>query len=177
MRRKIIASAAVAWLAFASCSTAQTPGFPPATQRSFAELRARVARADSSDGQELQLRWFAIEGAAQPASDVTVLDRRRGIGPLPQERDPQLSEDRLVVISVDATGRELDWRLVLDPRLVRAEFPDAQGRLSGRTFQRTEVNLLVDVPNNPDIVRLRIYAQQLTNDGCVLNLLATVDLP
>jgi hypothetical protein len=176
MRHKIIASAAVAWLAFAACSTAQTPGFPPATQRSFAELRARVAPGDSSDGQELQLRWFAIEGAARPASDVTVLNHRRGIGPLPQERDPQLSEDRLVVISVDAIGRELDWRIVMDPRIVRAEFPDAQGRLSGRTFHRTEVNLLVDVPNNPDIVRLRIYAPQPTADGFVLNLLVTVDL-
>lgn len=177
MTRKTAGPAAVMWIALATCSTAQTPGFPPATERSFAELKTLVARGDSSDGQELQLRWFAIQGAAQPASDVTVLGRRRGTGPLPQERDPQLSEDRLVVISVDATGRELDWRLVMDPRLVRAEFPDAQGRLSGRTFQRTEVNLLVDVPNDPDIVRLRIYAPQLTNDGFVLNLLATVDLP
>jgi hypothetical protein len=177
MQRQIAGSAILMWLALAACSTAQTPGFPPATQRSFAELRTRVARADSGDGQELQIRWFAIEGAAQPASDVTVLNRRRGIGPLPQERDPQLSDDRLVVISTDATGRELDWRIVMDPRLVRAEVPDAQGRLSGRRFQRTEVNLLVDVPNNPDIVRLRIYAPQLTNDGYVLNLLATVDVP
>ncbi len=164
------------WLAFAACSTAQTPGFPPATQRSFAELRARVARADSG-GQELQIRWFAIEGAAQPASDVTVLNRRRGIGPLPQERDPQLSDDRLVIISTDATGRELDWRIVMDPRLVRAEVPDAQGRLSGRRLMRTEVNLLVAVPDNPEIVRLRIYVPELTSDGYVLNLLATVDLP
>jgi hypothetical protein len=106
-----------------------------------------------------------------------VLNRRRGIGPLPRERDPQLSEDRLVVISTDATGRELDWRIVMDPRLVRAELPDAQGRLSGRRFQRAEVHLLVDVPDNPEIVRLRIYEPRLTNDGYVLNLLATVDLP
>jgi hypothetical protein len=165
------------WLAFAACSTAQTPGFPPATQRSFAELRARVARGDSGDGQELQIRWFAVEGAAQPASDITVLNRRRGIGPLARERDPQLSDDRLVVISTDATGRELDWRIVMDPRLVRAEVPDAQGRLSGRRFMRAEVNLLVAVPDNPEIVRLRIYAPELTADGYVLNLLATVDLP
>jgi hypothetical protein len=176
MRRSITASTAVTWLALAACSTAQTPGFPPATQRSFAEMKTRVARGDPSDGQELQLRWFASRGAAQPASDVTVVNRRRGIGPLPQERDPQLSEDRLVVVSVDATGRELDWRLVMDPRLVRAEFPDAQGRLSGQTFQRTEINLLVDLPNDTDIVRLRIYAPQMTADGFVLNLLVTVDL-
>ncbi|MBI3490690.1 MAG: hypothetical protein HY047_02690 [Acidobacteria bacterium] len=176
MPRTLAVSTALLWLALAACSTAQTPGFPPATQRSFTELKTLVARGDASDSQTIQLRWFAIEGAAQPASDVTVLSRRRGTGPLPRERDPQLSADRLVVISVDATGRELDWRIVPDPRLVRAEFPDAQGRLSGRAFQRTEVNLLVDVPNDPDIVRLRIYAPQLTNDGFILNLLTTVDL-
>ena len=176
MMRRIVASTFILWLALIACSTAQTPGFPPATQRAFNELKTRVARGDASDGQTIQLRWFAIQGAAQPASDVTVLSRTRGAGPLPQERDPQLSADRLVIVSADATGRELDWRIVLDPRIVRAEFPGAQGQLSGRTFQRAEVNLLVDIPDNPDIVRLRIYAPQLTNDGWVLNLLTTVDL-
>lgn len=176
MIRRRACSIALVWLTLTACSSAQTPGFPPATQRAFAELKTLVARGDASDSQEIQLRWFAIQGAAQPASDVAVLSRRRGAGPLPQERDPQLSADRLVVVSIDATGRELDWRIVLDPRLVRAEFPDAQGQLSGRTFQRAEINLLVDIPNDPDIVRLRIYAPQLTSDGYVLNLLATVDL-
>ena len=176
MIRTVACPTALLCLALAACATAQTAGFPPATQRSFTELKTLVAPGDTSDGQTIQLRWFATQGAAQPASDVTVLSRRRGVGPLPRERDPQLSADRLVVVSADVTGRELDWRIVPDPRLVRAEFPDAQGQLSGRTFLRAEINLLVDVPNNPDIVRLRIYAPQLTNDGYVLNLLATVDL-
>jgi len=45
----------------------------------------------------------------------------RGQGPLPRERDPQLSMNRLVVVSSDAVGREIDWRIVPDPRLIREE--------------------------------------------------------
>jgi len=171
-------TALAAWLAAAAAAAAgQT--FPTAVERSFDEMKIAVPRADASASQQVQLQWFAVNGpdrAAVRAEDVRVISRVRGEGPLPRERDPQLSADHLVVVSSDAAGREVDWRIVPDPRLIRAEFSDDQGRLTGRLLQRVEANLLVDIPDSPDIVRLRIYAPEWGGDGFVLRLIATADL-
>jgi hypothetical protein len=150
-------------IALPAVLAAQT--FPAATQRTFAELTARVPRTEGDGSQTVHLRWFAATGVlsaaaaktGQSSEDARVLSVRRGGGALQPQRDPQLSPDRLVIVSVDALGREVDWRMVADPRLIRGEAADAQGRLSTRLLQRTEANVLVDIPDLPDIVALRVY--------------------
>jgi hypothetical protein len=173
-----IAGAALAvWLAAAPGGAAQA--FPSALERSFVEMRAVVPHAETAASQRVELQWIApaaAERTAVRAEDVRIVNRVRGGGPLPQDRDPQLSADRLVVVSSDAAGREVDWRIVLDPRLIRAETADPDGRLSSRLLQRTEANLLVDIPDRSDIVRLRIYAADAAAGGYVLRLVATADL-
>ena len=42
-------------------------------------------------------------------------------GPLVRERDPQWSEYELVVVALDAEGRETSWQKVRDPRVLRSE--------------------------------------------------------
>src|SRR5262245_58426326 len=165
------------WIAAASGGAAQT--FPSAVERSFVELRAAVPHAEVNASQRIELRWMTpvtAERTAVRAEDVRIVSRVRGEGPLPQERDPQLSPDRLVVVSSDAAGRELDWRIVPDPRFIRGETADAQGRITSRRLQRAEANLLVDIPDRPDIVLLRVYATEWVNDAFVLRLVATADL-
>jgi hypothetical protein len=138
-----------------------------------------VAHSQTDDSQQIHLQWFSVSGTDRTgvaAEGVRVVKRVRGLGPLPRERDPQLSTDHLVVVSSDGAGRETDWRIVPDPRLIRGEFPDEQGRLTGRLFQRSEANLLVDIPDRSDIVRLRVYACEWTGDAFTLHLIATADL-
>lgn len=155
-------------------------GLPAAAQRTFGELKARVGRAADSEGQRLQIHWFTElrpEANGRNATPAAVLMQRlRGVGALQYERDPQLSTDSLVVISADAAGRELDWRLVRDPRLVRGETADAAGRISGQPFRRVEADLLVDIPDNPAIVAVRIYEVQWVEREFVLSLVTTVNL-
>jgi len=170
-------AAAVVWMAATGSGAAQT--FPSAAERSFVELRAAVPHADASASQRIELQWITpvtAERTAVRAEDVRIVSRVRGEGPLPQERDPQLSPDRLVVVSSDAAGRELDWRTVPDPRLIRGETADAQGRITSRRLLRAEANLLVDIPDRADIVLLRVYAPEWVNDAYVLRLVATADL-
>ena len=177
MRNERALTIAIAVLLCGASVHAQT--FPAATRRSFGELKAVVAQAEAAESQQVQLQWFTSVGdaAVVRAADAQLLRRVRGVGPLPAERDPQLSTDHLVVVSSDAAGREIDWRLVLDPRLIRAEVPDDQGRLTGRLLQRTEANLLVEIPDGLDIVRVRVYAPEWTSGGFLLRLVATADLP
>ena len=172
-----------ALLAAAVCGVtviAEAQGLPAAAERSFAELRARVEHVAGGDSQRVQIQWFTETrvGTAAVSSprQGRLLDRRRGLGALPAERDPQLSTDHLVVISTDGNGRELDWRTVSDPRLVRAELPDAQGQLHGRTFTRPQADLLVDIPDDPAIAALRVYEAQWTGTEFVLKLIVTVTL-
>jgi hypothetical protein len=159
---------------------AQTQGLPAAAQRSFTELRARVVHGAGGESQRVQIQWFvenrAETTAASPLREARVLERRRGLGALPFERDPQLSTDHLVVVSIDKVGRELDWRTVSDPRLIRAEVADATGQLHGQTFMRRQADLLVDIPDDPDITGLRVYEVQWAGGEFILKLVATVSL-
>jgi hypothetical protein len=160
---------------------AQTQGLPAAAQRSFTELRARVAHGTGGESQRVQIQWFVenraeTTAAAPPLREARVLERRRGLGALPFERDPQLSTDHLVVVSIDKVGRELDWRTVSDPRLIRAEVPDATGQLHGQTLTRRQADLLVDIPDDPDITGLRVYEVQWAGGEFILKLVATASL-
>ena len=96
---------------------------------------------------------------------------------MPRDRNPELAADRIVVVSVDAVGREVDWRIVADPRIIRAEFPDEQGRLSGRTLRYSEASLLIDIPDDPAIVSLRVYEPRPADGEFLLQLIASVTLP
>jgi hypothetical protein len=63
--------------------------------------------------QEVRVRWETYTGApapqvAQPATNVFTVERRRWVsGSLPRHRDPKLSEDRLVIVALDAQGRRV----------------------------------------------------------------------
>lgn len=169
------------FLVLMSTIGAAAQGLPAAVQRSFDELVARVEQGTATDSQRVRIRWSAAADVAggrdtPTRQQTTVLERQRGYGPLARERDPQLSPDHLVIVSTDSIGRELDWRVVADPRLLRGETGDAQGRIERRTFRRTEADLLVDLPDDPAITRLRVYEVQWADGRFVLQLLVTVDL-
>ena len=105
----------------------------------LADVPAFSARAsDAGLATEVTIRW-TVSGPATVMSSAAARDvassqfdvvRRRTVRFSPvRERDPQLSPDDLVVIAVDAQGRELGWQRLTDPRLVRSEQPNAAGEL------------------------------------------------
>lgn len=178
-------TAALSSLVFALALPAALPAqtFPAATERAFAELSARVPRSEADGSQTVHLRWFAAGGvlsataakAGQTSEDARVLSVRRGAAPISHQRDAQLSPDHLVVVSVDRLGREVDWQIVADPRVIRAETSDTQGRLSTHLLQRAEANLLVDIPDL-DIVRLRVYEPTWDGTAATLHLVTLAEL-
>lgn len=149
------------------------------TTRSFQGLRLQVAQTTQMRGVlELRARWSPVSAqqrAQQVRDSFVLLDQRAQAGTLRRERRPELSADRLVVISVDSAGRELDWRLVINPRLVRAEVPGPDGRLSGGTFE-SPADLQFAIPDLPQIESVDIYQPVWTADGYVLSPLGTVRL-
>jgi hypothetical protein len=130
-----------------------------------ASLPSAASVAGSGDLTALHVRWQvgtgAPDGLVRPADLVAVnafeiAERSTVRGPLIRERAPQWSEDELVVVALDAAGRETSWQKVRDPRRLRSEQPGPTGELQGDIFYRVETELVVVVPDTATAA-LRVY--------------------
>jgi hypothetical protein len=103
-------------------------------------------------------------------------DSRPVFDPPVRERNPQIGPDDIVVVALDAQGNEVSWQRIKDPRILRAEMPDAAGRLSGQTLYRTDTELTVTVPDDVMAVALDVYEPVETGGTLSLRALAHVAL-
>ena len=133
------------------------------------ELRLESLNATKTNGKLLpeRPRMHAI------AIRRTVRDSR----PVSVERNPELSEQHLVVVAVDVKGREVGRRLVLDPRRLRIETADSSGRLSGEVQYRSDADLSVAVPDKAEMSALKIYQPHWNGTDFTLQLLGESALP
>jgi hypothetical protein len=173
-------------LGLLTCGLA-SPAFAQ-TERAAADLLASLppaaAIAAGDPLTQVHVRWQAAASPSgepvRPADMIAVnrfdvVMRSELRGPLVRERDPQLSEDELVVVAADAAGREISWQKVRDPRLLRSEQPAPNGQLSGETFYRPEVELVMILPD-PATASLHIYQAHWTGEQFVLRQLGRVDV-
>jgi hypothetical protein len=158
------------------CAAAAQTMPPP-----LATMPQLAAVAVAPPATEITVRWNLLSSpAADPAAPGAVnefaVTARRQVDELPvRERDPQLSEDRLVVVAIDAGGREVGWQMVPDPSLLRAETPGPSGQLTGQVLRRTETSFLMTVPETvPPVVELRVLKPRWTGSAFVLDPLGSV---
>jgi hypothetical protein len=164
----------------------------------LALLSANVAfwtsAASGQTIEQLRLRWGAYPTApapivapnapnaattvpAPPAPDAfTVLERSRAPGPLPRQRNPQLSADQLVVVAVNGAGETINTQLIPDPRILRAEKIGPTGEMSSQVLHRADVEFLVTIPDDPALSELRLYKPRWTGTTFVLDLVGTIAL-
>jgi hypothetical protein len=144
-----------------------------------ASLPTAATVADQPELTELHVRWQVGVGAPDslvlraelvPVNAFEVAARGAVRGPLIRERAPDWSEEHLVVIAVDASGRETSWQKVLDPRVLRSEQPGPTGELQGEIFLRTETELVVVVPDETT-ASLHVYETRWDGGRFVLRLL------
>jgi hypothetical protein len=177
---RLPALAVLAWVGLALPAVAQT-------ERAAADLAASLPTTASVMNDavvpQLHVRWVAAESASEAPvrlSEVVSVNRFEVVtrsevrGPLVRERDPQWSEHDLVVVAVDAAGRETSWQKVLDPRLLRSEQPGPTGELAGETFVRPEVELVVAVPDGA--ASLHVYETTWSGEQFVLRQLGRIDV-
>ena len=100
--------------------------------------------------------------------ELALLEDRVVPGSLRRERRPQLSDDRLVVVVEDAAGRDLDWRIVPNPAIVRAEAPGPDGQLQGRTIEINPVELSIAIPDIAGADRVSLYRPRWTGTEYLL---------
>jgi len=153
-------------------------------QRTAVELAA-IPIAAAASTEELTVRWTPYPDAnasvvapagAVPSDTFALLERRNVPGALPRQRNPQLSSTQIVAIAVDGSGRELDWQLVPDPRVIRAESAGADGRLSGQVLHRPDARLLLTLPANSPATTIRIYEPSWTGTEFLLRYVGAIAL-
>ena len=156
----------------------------PLAPRSFRSLVSEVSQVqDVQFIRELRIEWSRID-ASESASvagggatqALTLVDERVVPGRLRRERRPQLSYDRLVVVLRDSFGRELDWRLLPNPAIVRAEVPGPNGQLSGQIIELDDVELLITVPSIATADHIHVYQPRWTGSEYMLDSLGQVPI-
>jgi hypothetical protein len=135
--------------------------------------------------QQLKVQWNAYPAGPSitAPTDVRttpgpfrVLERRSITGSLVRQRDPQMTENHLLVRAVNAGGQIIDTQLILDPRVVRAETPGPSGELRGETLHLASPEFLLTIPDGSAVRELRIYHPRWTGTAFVLDLLGTLPL-
>src|SRR6185503_789505 len=172
-RTSIFLAALVALVLAPACLSAQTPG-----SRSFRAVTTSVPQVETASVRELTIQWTTTPPAAgaqgRSVDAFTLIRQRTSNGGLRRERQPELSADQIVVVVQNAAGRELDWRLAPNTRIVRAEAPGADGRLAGQVMERPSAELLVTIPDVPGADRIRLYRPVWTGKEYTLEPLADV---
>ncbi len=153
------------------------------TGRSFAALRGHVrqhAQPSTTVQVELLQPAVSVPALSAPASGLptfrATLRRLPRIARLPVDRRPELSADSLVVVLESSDGRELDWRIVIDPRTARAEALGPDGVLTGHHFDVPERPLSVVVPAHPDSHSVKIYRSRWNGIEFVLDAIGIAPL-
>lgn len=166
------------------CALAQSSSPPtaPTGSRTFASVSQRVPQAAGDvNVREFRIKWSGAPTPAAPnvrtpaAQPMPVLvAERRTQTVFRRQRRPEISANDLVVVAHDAMERELDWRSVPDPRIVRAELPNADGTLSGRIVQQADAELMIAVPDMPGLDHLALYSPHWTGSEYQLEAIGEV---
>jgi hypothetical protein len=136
--------------------------------------------------QEVRVQWTtpvllppgtSPQMRGQSVSDLfSVVSRQKMSGRLPRHREPELNSDKFVIVGRDSGGNILDWQVVGDPRIIRAEAPGPGGELSGRVLYRERADFLFTLPDNPEIERIDFYQPRWTGQRFDLDLIGGVSL-
>ena len=105
-------------------------------------LRISVSPERSRSSREFRVGLQSAAGAERTPV-ARVIQRIERNDPPPRQRSPELSSDHLVIAVLDAQETVRHWQIVIDPRLVRGEFPDAAGNLQKTVIYRSDVEFSV----------------------------------
>jgi hypothetical protein len=137
-------------------------------------VKLEIQLGESAAGTDIQAATTSADTAGQDGGvTMDVLSSEPVSQQPPRQRDPQLSEDHIVVIAVDSTGNEITRQIILDPRLLRSEFDESGGLGNRQDILIDDVSFSVELTADPDISELKLMKPEWNGKEFVLNLLAS----
>jgi hypothetical protein len=152
--------------------------------RSFGVVVGKTS-PETADHKRLTVRWqSSTNGAKAMRAEqhlapgmLNLSNSATRAGAAPRPRNLELAATHMLVIAVDELQQLLWWNQFPDPRILRAEVPDANGQQHiGRTFYLTETEFAVAYPNNPATHELRFYHPLWTGTEFQLELIGSVSV-
>ena len=134
------------------------------------QLRVHLRSFSKTDSSSLIKTDQLASAATLTRTASTVRD-----GALPRERSFELAPDRLFVAGVDETDAVRWWRLVVDPRLVRAEVGSSTD-MQSEVYYRGDAELVLECPDDPVLKQLRLYRPVWDGQEFQLELIGAVAL-
>lgn len=148
MRAKAVMGIVLSLCALSGDVLGQSRRAGPAGERDATAARtARVFEVLKAKGVDV--------GRATARADASVF---------PRHRSTELSPTSLLVVAVDARKRLVGWTVIHDPRVIRAEFPDESGELSGTVIVRDDVEIVVPVPESDVAVEVLVFAPRWSDE-------------
>jgi hypothetical protein len=134
-----------------------------ATAISAVGLEPDIIAPERYDTRELVLRLDTRDGKISPS----IVRDDKTSDPFAVPRTVELSSFELLAVAVDAQGRGRYATTVPDPLVLRAEFPDEQGRLRGRQVVLPSARLTLEIPNADVVRQIRLYSMEPGPDGAL----------
>ncbi len=150
----------------------------------FQALSVSIVSANEFAGLEVILSIDSPKQGQLPFSkglantstnQVSLIQQRRVAQTLPKQRAPLLAEGRLVVVALDAAGKEISRDHVLDPRWLRSELPNTHGQLNKLVLKQAQGQFPVLLPND-NVAQLKIFEPVWRGSAFDLQLIGAVNL-
>ena len=119
----------------------------------------------------------AVLGFAAADGAIEILEVAPRAAPAPVQRGRAMHDDDLLIVVLDEADNELHRTLIVDPRIVRGEFFDADGQIEQSVVVMRDAVVTVTWPHAPAAHRIRILDPVWEDGGYRLDALAEAILP
>ena len=137
---------------------------------------------DDSTYKEVRIHWAAKTASAEllkpelaSGGAITRVSSLSKNGTLPRQRSMELSPHHLLVVALDENETVRWWKLMIDPRLVRAEVGE-QAAMHSENYYLPKVGFVVECPDDPLLREVRFYLPVWNGEEFRLELLGIAPL-
>jgi len=165
-------------LGFSISATAQTTGGAVALTLTLSSAGASIESPTDLEDQTIEsaLSQGLISMEEPAESAAKLIDTQSVSGARTQLRHIQLSTDQIVVTLSDINGNEIYKATQVDPRLLRAEILDEDGKLEYREFYLSSASLNVVIPRIPGAQNLQLLKPKWDGQAFSLKSLSQIDI-
>lgn len=143
---------------------------PPADAQTYRELRIHWESLDNPDSAGLINEERLAKGGA-----LTRISSIGRAGAIPRERSMELSPDQMLVVALDENDVVRWWRLMIDPRLLRAEV-GRSAEMQSDNYYLAKVDFIIECPDDRLLKQLRFYHPVWNGEAFHLELLGAAPL-
>ena len=130
---------------------------------------ATISSAGSAGTRELRVQWVRgiptstpdqLKAGTPPIGVFSVAAQQRYAEAPPRQRSLEIAAGRVLIAAIDRNNGLKSWVVIPDPRIIRSEGRGPDGTLTGQTLHLEQAEFFLSVPDDPEIVELRIYEPQ-----------------